>query len=82
MKTPRDLNGTELVKKLKSFGYLIYHQTGSHIIIRTQDNGEHTLSIPNHKPLKVGTLDSVLGEVAEHFGLSKRDVIQQVLGRK
>lgn len=82
MKTPRDLNGTELIKKLRSFGYSIQHQTGSHIIIRTQDKGEHTLSIPNHKPLRVGTLDSIFGEVAEHFGLSKREVLQQVLGRK
>jgi predicted RNA binding protein YcfA (HicA-like mRNA interferase family) len=82
MKTPRDLNGSELVKKLKGFGYEVQHQTGSHIIIKTIKNGEHTLSIPNHKPLRVGTLDSILGEVAEHFGLNKREVTQRVLSKK
>lgn len=80
MRTPRDFYGAELVKKLKAFGYVSQHQTGSHIIIRTQENGEHTLSIPNHKPLKIGTLDGILGEVANHFGLNKKDVLQRLFG--
>ena len=62
MKTPRDLYGADLVKKLKVFKYEKLHQAGSHIILRTQENGEHTLSVPNHKPLKVGTLDAILSE--------------------
>jgi predicted RNA binding protein YcfA (HicA-like mRNA interferase family) len=74
MKTPRDLNGSDLVKKLKVFKYEKVHQTGSHIIIRTEENGEHTLSVPNHKPLKVGTLDSILSDIAEHFGLTKKEI--------
>lgn len=82
MKTPRDLNGSELVKKLARFGYSIRHQTGSHIILRTDENGEHTLAIPNHKPLKVGTLDSILKEVAAHFQLSKQEVASQVLRKR
>ncbi|WP_373514372.1 type II toxin-antitoxin system HicA family toxin [Persicitalea sp.] len=82
MKTPSDLNGSELVKRLGRFGYIISHQTGSHIIVRTQQNGEHTLSVPNHKPLRVGTLSSILNDVAEHFGLSKAEITQRVLGKK
>jgi predicted RNA binding protein YcfA (HicA-like mRNA interferase family) len=79
MKTPRDLNGSELVKRLKGFGYVVQHQTGSHIIIKTTKNGEHTLSIPNHKPLRVGTLDSILSDLAEHFEITKREVTERVL---
>ena len=74
MKTPRSLNGSELVKKLKVFNYEKMHQTGSHIIVRTEENGEHTLSVPNHKPLKVGTLDSILSAIASHFGMTKKEV--------
>jgi predicted RNA binding protein YcfA (HicA-like mRNA interferase family) len=78
MKTPRDLNGAELIKKLRKYGYKVAHQTGSHIIVQTQTNGIHTLSIPNHKPLKVGTLDSILGEIAEHFGIAKKELMTQI----
>ncbi len=33
--------------------------------------GEHHLAIPNHNPLKVGTLNAIMSRVAEHFQLSK-----------
>ncbi len=82
MKLPRDLNGTELVKRLERYGYLFHHQTGSHIIVRTQENGEHTLSIPQHKPLKIGTLNSILSDVADHLNLDKQVVTERLLNRK
>ncbi|GAA4413914.1 hypothetical protein GCM10023187_42730 [Nibrella viscosa] len=41
MKIPRDLNGSDLMKRLERVGYLVHHQTGSHIIIRTTQNGEN-----------------------------------------
>ena len=82
MKLPRDLNGTDLVKRLERYGYQFHHQTGSHIIIRTQQNGEHTLSIPQHKPLKIGTLNSIVSDVAEHLGIDKQLVIERLLSRK
>ncbi len=31
MKLPRDLSGSELTKALSKLGYVIDHQTGSHI---------------------------------------------------
>ena len=82
MKLPRDLNGGELVKRLERYGYQLYHQTGSHIIVRTHENGENLISIPNHKPLKVGTLNSILSDVADHLGLDKQIVVERVLSRK
>jgi len=50
MKLRRDISGEELAKLLKKFGYEITRQT--HL------KGEH--HIPKHKPLKVGTLNSIL----------------------
>ncbi len=80
MKLPRDLYGVELVKLLEPFGYGVIHQTGSHIIIRTTLQGEHTVSVPNHKPLKVGTLNAILNAVADHFGIDKKELAFQLFG--
>jgi predicted RNA binding protein YcfA (HicA-like mRNA interferase family) len=77
MKTPRDLSGQELLKLLKKhFGYEQTRQVGSHIRATTEENGVHHITIPNHDPLKVGTLNAIIGDVAEHFGISKDDVFK------
>lgn len=82
MKLPRDLNGSELIKMLERVGYQVQHQTGSHVIIKTAQNGENTQSVPNHKPLKIGTLNAILGEVADHLGIEKKALLQQLLSKK
>lgn len=51
MKLPRDLSSEELVKALARLGYVVDHQTGSHIRLTTQRNGEHHLTIPAHDPI-------------------------------
>ena len=75
MKIPRDLTGSELIKKLKKFDYLVTRQSGSHIRITTTLNGEHHLTIPNHNPLKIGTLSSILNDVASHLKISKDELL-------
>lgn len=82
MKLPRDLYGAELVKRLERVGYQVHHQTGSHIIVRTQENGENTQSIPNHKPLKIGTLNGILSDVAEHLALDKQMLMIRLFSKK
>ncbi|MFN9170177.1 MAG: type II toxin-antitoxin system HicA family toxin, partial [Dolichospermum sp.] len=59
MKLPRDLSGSGLSKALSKLGYVIDHQTGSHIRLTTQENGEHHITIPNHSPMKIGTLSAI-----------------------
>ena len=78
MKLPRDLTGRELAKALESLGYKIDHQTGSHLRLTTQKNGEHHITIPNHSPIKVGTLSAILKDVAEHFDLTRDELLQQM----
>ena len=80
MKTPRDISGKELIKTLKVFGYEVVRQNGSHIMITTLQQGEHHLAIPNHNPLKVGTLNGIFSNVAIHFQLTKEQVIQRLFG--
>jgi predicted RNA binding protein YcfA (HicA-like mRNA interferase family) len=78
MKIPRDLSGADLSKAIKKFGYQPVRQKGSHLYMTTFQKGEHHIAIPLHDPLKIGTLSSILGDIAEHFGLSKEEVINQL----
>ena len=75
MKLPRDLSGQDLVKALKIIGYEVSHQTGSHIRLTTQEKGEHHITIPAHNPLKVGTLNAILKNVANHLKLDREEFI-------
>ena len=79
MKTPRDLSGGELISALSIFGYSRVRQTGSHVQLVTHENGEHHLSIPLHSPLRIGTLNKILSLVAEHFGITKNEVLARIM---
>jgi predicted RNA binding protein YcfA (HicA-like mRNA interferase family) len=78
MKLPRDISGQTLVKALLKLGYEPTRQTGSHIRLTTQQNGEHHVTIPAHNPLKIGTLNAILQAVAQHFELT-RDALLKLL---
>jgi predicted RNA binding protein YcfA (HicA-like mRNA interferase family) len=77
MKTPRNLSAQDLIKILATRGYQISRQKGSHIrLTKTSDKGEHHVTIPNHDPLKLGTLSSILNDVADHLGVDKNDLLR------
>ncbi len=80
MKIPRGLTGRELVRLLLPFGYVITRQAGSHIRLTTEQNGTHHITIPDHNPLRIGTLSSILNEVALHFNMSKNELVKQIFG--
>jgi len=79
MKLPRDLTGLQLVKNLEVLGYKMTRQTGSHIRVTTLQNGEHHLTIPAHNPLKTGTLSAILNDVAQHFNLTRDELLNRLL---
>ena len=54
MKLPRDVDGLELAKALQRLGYEVTRQTGSHIRVTTQRDGENHEVIPAHHPIKSG----------------------------
>ncbi len=72
----RDLTGESLAKSLRTLGYLVSRQTGSHIRLTTLERGEHHITVPRHDPLRVGTLASVLADVAAHFEISRDELIE------
>ncbi len=79
MKLPRDLTGLQLVKLLEIFGYRITRQTGSHIRVTTLQNGEHHTTVPAHTSLKTGTLSAILNDVAQHFNLTRDELLNRLL---
>lgn len=80
MKIPRDLTGAELVKALSKLGYTPTRQTGSHIRLSCQANGEHHITIPDHDPLKLGTLAAILSSIAAHHGISREELLNELFG--
>lgn len=77
MKLPRDLYGRELAQILLThWGYQKVNQVGSHIILQTETPKHHRLSIPDHKPLRVGTLNAILRQVAAAKGVAREDILK------
>lgn len=78
MRLPRDLSGADLVKRLGRFGYSVTRQTGSHMRLTSATHGEHHITIPNHDPLRLGTLAAILASVAAHHGLTRDELVQRL----
>jgi predicted RNA binding protein YcfA (HicA-like mRNA interferase family) len=76
MKLPRDLDGPRLVKALAVLDYVETRQTGSHIRITTQRDGENHEVIPHHQAMKIGTLSSILKRIAAHHGISLEELLK------
>lgn len=77
-KIPRDISGYELVKTIGKFGYQITRQTGSHIRLTTTENGIHHITVPNHNLLKIGILSYILSDIADHFKISKKELLEKL----
>ena len=53
-----NISGGEAVKIFEKFGYVLDHQTGSHMILWHES--KPTLSVPNHRELAPGLLRSLV----------------------
>ena len=80
MRLPRDLDGEELADLLRRYGYEVTRQMGSHMRLTTTQRGEHQVTIPRHRPLRVGTLSAILREVAEHLGITRQALMEELFG--
>lgn len=79
MRLPRGLSGDNLAKRLGRIGYEQTRQTGSHLrLTHSSVEGEHHITIPRHKALRVGTLNSILTDVTAHLNMSKEDLLRQL----
>jgi predicted RNA binding protein YcfA (HicA-like mRNA interferase family) len=67
-----------LVKALARLEYEVSRQTGSHIRLTTQGDGEHHVTIPAHDPIKIGTVNAILRDVADHVSLSREELLEEL----
>jgi len=69
----------ELLKLLKTYGYEIDHQRGSHIRLKKSfPPGHHSITVPAHKEIAKGTLNDILEKVSPYTSLSKEQLIQKL----
>ena len=78
MKLPRAISGNDLIVALRRLGYQVTRQSGSHIRLTTEENGTHHVTVPEHRPIKVGTLAAILRSIAEHHGFSRDQLIERL----
>lgn len=81
VRLPRDLSGRELAHALRRYGYRVTREAGSHLRLTTQQGGEHHLTIPDHSNLRIGTLASILGDVAGHLGIERSALTSELFDR-
>ena len=75
MKLPRDVDGADLVKALRALGYQVNRQRGSHVRVTTLRDGEHHEVVPNHQPIRTGTLSSILKSIATHHRMTVEELL-------
>ncbi|HNV70767.1 MAG TPA: type II toxin-antitoxin system HicA family toxin [Candidatus Ozemobacteraceae bacterium] len=78
MKLPRDLSADELIKGLRRIGYEVTRQTGSHVRLTRATSPQHHITIPQHSPLKIGTLNSIVAELSDFLKLSKEELLKKI----
>jgi len=82
MKIPRDLGGEDLAKLLKKYDFGTTRQTGSHMRLVSTIKGEYHITIPKHKPLKIGTLNSILNSLAHYLEIDKQAMVDELFGKE
>ena len=80
MKLPRNISGDDLIAALARLGYQPTRQRGSHVRLTTDQNGKHDVTVPRHDPLRVGTLAAILRDVANHFAISRDELLERLFG--
>ena len=79
MKLPSDLNGVALARRLQKLGYGVTRQSGSHMrLTRPGAHGQQHITIPAHKPLRIGTLRQILKDVASQSLIDLDTLIEQL----
>ncbi len=78
MKLPRDLDAADLIRALHRIGDRTVRQTGSHVRLQADDPESHALTVPNHVPLKVGTLAALLVDVATHQRIPRDELLMRL----
>jgi len=81
-KIPRDISGRELAQLLDKYEYEIKRETGSHMRLVSEIRGkEHKITIPDHNPIKIGTLNNILNDLADYLKIDKKVLMDELFGK-
>jgi len=73
------VSGREVSRLLHSLGYETIRQRGSHVRLRKVDpQGEHNLTVPDHKELAKGTLHDILASVSLWNNIPIEELIERL----
>lgn len=76
---PRDVSHKKLCSLLGKYDYSITRQTGSHIQLKSNFmEYEHSITIPAHNPIKLGTLNNILKDIATYLKISKEELVENL----
>jgi predicted RNA binding protein YcfA (HicA-like mRNA interferase family) len=75
VRLPRDVSGEDLARRLARLEYQTTRQTGSHLRLTTNRNGQHHITIPRHAALRIGTLAAILAELELHHHLDREALL-------
>ena len=82
MKVPRDVGGEELARLLGKFRYSLTRQVGSHMRLTSSLKGmEHHITIPRHTPIKIGTLNSILKDIATYLEINRQQLVEDLFNK-
>jgi len=75
MKLPRGVSAERLIRALERLGYAVIRQKGSHIRLFHEAAPTHSISVPLHDPLKIGTFHGILVEVSQAQSVSIQEIL-------
>ena len=76
MRLPRGVSADRLIRVLERLGYGVIRQKGSHVRLRHEGPPVHTITVPLHNPLKIGTFHGILSEVAQTRSITVGSIVE------
>lgn len=68
------------MRRLGRLGYVVTRQTGSHMRLTLPPPHERHITVPQHRVVSLGTLRSILDDVAAHFEVTRDEMIARLFG--
>ncbi len=66
----------------RRYGYRLPRSRGSHMTVTlTTTAGDHSVTVPRHHPVRVGTLSRIMSDVAAFLGLAEDSVRRDLFDR-
>ena len=63
---------------LRRIGYSLVRQSGDHIGLSTYEGGQHHVTIPDRRPLRLRTLNAVLRDIGRYRGMTREQLLARL----